>query len=126
MQIKKRQLLQLLSYLFILSQLFHFSHADVGTAAQYSPPYLREYLYIHKSNLSFENYYNLEKIYFTFQCFHSDFLFVYFFRCEFGYNYEQRRRAMVMIKPSFHQAICSQQLEMGYGTMELRAEGNTW
>ncbi|XP_022755101.1 EG45-like domain containing protein isoform X2 [Durio zibethinus] len=40
MQIKKRPLLQLLSYLFILSQLFLFSYADVGTAAQYSPPYL--------------------------------------------------------------------------------------
>ncbi|GMI92778.1 hypothetical protein like AT4G30380 [Hibiscus trionum] len=31
---------QLVSYLLILSQLFCFSHADVGTAAQYNPPYL--------------------------------------------------------------------------------------
>ncbi|XP_039038991.1 uncharacterized protein LOC120176677 [Hibiscus syriacus] len=37
-----------------------------------------------------------------------------------------RRRAMVMIKLSFHRAICSQQQEMGYGTMEHRAGDNTW
>ncbi|MBA0719253.1 hypothetical protein Golax_006950 [Gossypium laxum] len=37
-----------------------------------------------------------------------------------------RRRVMVTIKPSSHRAICSQQLEMGYGTMEHRAAGNTW
>ncbi|XP_022730619.1 EG45-like domain containing protein isoform X2 [Durio zibethinus] len=34
------QILQFLSYFLIVSQFFHFSHADVGTAAQYSPPYL--------------------------------------------------------------------------------------
>ncbi|MBA0722607.1 hypothetical protein Goshw_015574 [Gossypium schwendimanii] len=37
-----------------------------------------------------------------------------------------RRRALGKIKPSSHQAICSQQQEMGYGTMEHHAEGNTW
>lgn len=43
MQIKKLPLFQLLSFLLFLSNLLHFSHADVGTAARYSPPYLREY-----------------------------------------------------------------------------------
>ncbi|OVA19117.1 Expansin/pollen allergen [Macleaya cordata] len=37
----KTQLLLLLQWLlFILTQLFSFSTGDVGTAAQYSPPYL--------------------------------------------------------------------------------------
>ncbi|WRX31837.1 RlpA-like protein [Theobroma cacao] len=40
MQIKKLPLFQLLSFLLFLSNLLHFSHADVGTAARYSPPYL--------------------------------------------------------------------------------------
>ncbi|XP_021277082.1 EG45-like domain containing protein [Herrania umbratica] len=40
MQIKKLPLFQPLSFLLFLSNLLRFSHADVGTAAQYSPPYL--------------------------------------------------------------------------------------
>ncbi|XP_039071699.1 EG45-like domain containing protein [Hibiscus syriacus] len=40
MQSHQWPVFQLVSYLFVLSQLFRFSHADVGTAAQYTPPYL--------------------------------------------------------------------------------------
>ncbi|XVF34732.1 hypothetical protein REPUB_Repub18cG0084500 [Reevesia pubescens] len=40
MQMKKPLLIQLLPFLLILSQLSHFTQADVGTASQYSPPYL--------------------------------------------------------------------------------------
>ncbi|XVE54359.1 hypothetical protein DITRI_Ditri03aG0074400 [Diplodiscus trichospermus] len=39
-QNQKHPIFQLLSYFLLISQLFPFSLADVGTAAQYSPPYL--------------------------------------------------------------------------------------
>ncbi|KAB2079693.1 EG45-like domain containing protein [Gossypium arboreum] len=40
MQTQQCPVFQLVSYVLILSQLVYFSYADVGTAAQYSPPYL--------------------------------------------------------------------------------------
>ncbi|MBA0564442.1 hypothetical protein Golob_009384 [Gossypium lobatum] len=40
MQTQQWPVFQLVSCLLVLSQLVYFSYADVGTAAQYSPPYL--------------------------------------------------------------------------------------
>ncbi|MFQ6642499.1 hypothetical protein Gotur_018657 [Gossypium turneri] len=40
MHIKKRLLLPFVCYFLSVSQFFHVCHGDVGTAAQYSPPYL--------------------------------------------------------------------------------------
>ncbi|KAL1164421.1 hypothetical protein V6Z11_A06G068800 [Gossypium hirsutum] len=40
MHFKKRLLLPFVCYFLSVSQFFHVCHGDVGTAAQYSPPYL--------------------------------------------------------------------------------------
>jgi hypothetical protein len=63
-------LLQFLSLTCLLSQLFHTCLGDVGTAASYSPPYLRKYphLYISQSRHQFIHSMIL----------HNNFLIVYY------------------------------------------------
>lgn len=63
--------------------------------------------------------------FYFFQCFqHFPSFFLFTFSLSLWME-SQQWHVMVMIKPSFYQAICSQLLEMEYGMMEHPAEGNT-